>query len=424
MSRSLVEDRVTVLVMGQGRHLFETVADPRVRVVPGTADVQDPDLIVCPCGHDRRFDKFRSTPFFDRLRRAVALQRIPIVFDASTEGVQHKPDITASLHELLMALGASPRNCVYVTQDRGYGAEYRSHCASIGFKEPVAVLNHDYWIWHALKGFEGDGDDVYQARLEAFRARSSRRERRFLTLNRTPRPTKILFLLRLLRDGLWEQSFVSFGGFGQPDQPGKTKPTPGQLARALPGFEDLVVELARFMEPLDRYGRVFLGLDRHGWTRLELWKAALASDLAEYGNSWFSAVTETEMRPRVSRITEKVIKPLVNFHPMVVFGNAGALAMVRRYGFETFGEMFDESYDEEPDPRTRFDLAYRQVSRMCRVDERELQTLEAAVTEKLIFNAHWGLTRFATVCRAERDVVLVNAILTAVNCHPNTARLQ
>lgn len=268
MSRSLVANRVTVLVMGQGRHLFETVADPRVRVVPGTADVQDPDLIVCPCGHDRRFDKFRSTPFFDRLRRAVALQRIPIVFDASTEGVQHKPDITASLHELLMALGASPQDCVYVTQDRGYGAEYRSHCASIGFKEPVAVLNHDYWI------------------------------------------------------------------------------------------------------------------------------------------------------------TEKVIRPLVNFHPMVVFGNAGVLATVRRDGFESFGEMFDESYDEEPDPRTRFDLAYRQVSRMCRVDERELQTLEAAVTEKLIFNAHWGLTRFAAVCRAERDVVLVNAILTAVNCHPNTARLQ
>jgi hypothetical protein len=410
-------DRVTVLIVGDGRHLFETVEDPRVRVVTSIADAPHADVVVCPCGHDRRFDGFRSPPVVEQLRALVSGGSTGIVFDASTEGVQHKPDITASLHDLLQAIGVSPGACAYITQDRGYEADYRSHCAAMGVEEPVAVLNHDYWIWHALKGFEAGGEGVYQERLESFRSRRPRRERRFVSLNRTPRPAKILFLLRLMRDGLWKNGFISFGGFSGPGKPGKTRPSAEQLALALPGFEDHVAELAPFLEPLDRYGRVLLGMERHGWTRLELWKAGLASDLAEYGESWFSAVTETEMRARTSRITEKVVKPLVNFHPLLVFGNPGALKMIRGYGFETFGEMFDESYDDEPDPRTRFDLVYREIVRMCRLDEGELARLEEAVTEKLIFNAQWGLTRFAGVCRAGRDEAVVDDILAAVRGH-------
>ena len=416
----LVEDRVTVLIGGEGRHLFETVEDPRVRVFASQADAPRPDLIVFPCGHDRRFDGILSAA--ERLRPLVSGGPTGLVFDVSTEGVQHKPDISASLHEVVRALGASPRNCVYVTQDRGYEAAYRAHCAAIGFDEPVGVLNHDYWIWHALKAFASGGEDVYRQRLEWFRSRRARRHRRFLSLNRTPRPTKILFLLRLMRDGLWDSGFISFGGFSEPGKPGKTKPSAAQLTQALPGFADLVAELAPLLDALDGYGRVLLGLERHGWKRLELGKAGFASDLAEYGESWFSAVTETEMRPRVSRITEKVLKPLVNFHPMVVLGNPGSLRMVRSYGFETFGELFDESYDDELDPRRRFDMVYGEVARMCRLDETQMETLEAAVSEKLMFNAHWGLTRFAAACRAERDTALVDAILAAVNRQPSNAR--
>ncbi len=107
-------------------------------------------------------------------------------------------------------------------------------------------------------------------------------------------------------------------------------------------------------------------MDQHGWTQLELWNAGMAADLTEYAESWFSVVTETEMRPRPSRITEKVLKPLVNFHPMILFGNPGSLRMVRDYGFVTFENVIDESYDDEPDPRRRFDKAYLELERSVR----------------------------------------------------------
>ncbi len=41
--------------------------------------------------------------------------------------------------------------------------------------------------------------------------------------------------------------------------------------------------------------------------------------------------------------------------------------------------------------------------------------MEAAIAEKMIFNARWGLTRLQTVYRDQRDVALVNDILSLVD---------
>ena len=404
---------ITVLVATPGRHLFEGIHDDRVDVITPGPGKPDPDLIVFSCGNDRHFTNVPAAAISERDRARIAEGAIGLVFDATTEGVKHKPHTTTEFHDALRSLGASTKRAVYLTQDRQFEQDYRAYCASIGFDSPVAVLNHDYWVWFAFSHYERDGEDVFQKRLEAFRARPARRKRRFVSLNRTARAAKILFLLSLLRDGLWDRGFVSFGGFRHPDE-GRANsrgPLPDDLARSLPGFDDKIAELAPYLDALDARGRVLLGMKQHQWKRLELWNAGLAADLAEYDKSWFSVATETEMRPRPSRITEKSVKPLANFHPMLVLGNPGSLALIRSYGFETFGDVFDESYDDELDPRRRFDLVYEQVVRLCRMEERELASIESRLADKLIHNARWGLTTFPSSYRTQRDVALVNEIL-------------
>jgi hypothetical protein len=411
---------VSVLVVGEGRHLFENTLDGRILLADRPSQMPHPDLVVFPCGQDRRFERVAVAALPEEVRTRLALGATAVVFDASTEGVPHKPDIAASLHAVIHALGAATGRCVLLTQDRQYERDYRAYCADVGFERPVAVINHDYWIWKALEPYGVEGERAYQQRLRRFRARTPLRERRFLSLNRTPRPHKILFLLSLLRDGLWESGFISFGGFAAPGvRTGKARPTADQLARSLPGFEDPVRELAPLLDALDSYGRVLFGMERHGWQRLELWNAGLAADLGEHDHSWFSVVTETEMRARPSRVTEKVLKPLVNFHPFIVLGSPGTLAMIRSYGFVTFEELFDESYDELLDPRTRFDAVYREIVRTCRMGDDELHAREQSVAEKLTFNARWGLTRFPTMYRTQHDVALVNEILAAVGLLPD-----
>ena len=73
-----------------------------------------------------------------------------------------------------------------------------------------------------------------------------------------------------------------------------------------------------------------------------------------YNNTCFSIVSETMVYPKNDlHVTEKTFKPIAYYHPFVVFGQTGHLAYMRELGFETFENLFDESYDTEENPVTR-----------------------------------------------------------------------
>ena len=46
-------------------------------------------------------------------------------------------------------------------------------------------------------------------------------------------------------------------------------------------------------------------------------------------------------------VTEKTFKPIAFQHPFMILSNRGTLAYLRSQGFETFENLFDESYDAE-----------------------------------------------------------------------------
>ena len=135
---------------------------------------------------------------------------------------------------------------------------------------------------------------------------------------------------------------------------------------------------------------------------------------AEFDQSWFSANAETEMAVKLDRVTEKSFKALLNFHPQVVLGNPGNLARLKAFGFESFPGEIDEAYDQEPDPRRRFDLAYREIVRLCRMDEAELERMEQRLTEVLIANARWGLVGFPQEYRKRWDPEIISNVLALV----------
>ena len=52
-------------------------------------------------------------------------------------------------------------------------------------------------------------------------------------------------------------------------------------------------------------------------------------------------------------MSEKTFKPLAFYHPFVVYGRPGVLKRLHYLGFETFPELFDESYDQIEDDQAR-----------------------------------------------------------------------
>ena len=56
-------------------------------------------------------------------------------------------------------------------------------------------------------------------------------------------------------------------------------------------------------------------------------------------------------------ITEKLCRPIYNYHPFVVLSTPYFLRKLRRLGYKTFDTIIDESYDNEIDPYKRLDMA-------------------------------------------------------------------
>jgi hypothetical protein len=66
-------------------------------------------------------------------------------------------------------------------------------------------------------------------------------------------------------------------------------------------------------------------------------------------------VTETVASGQRLHITEKTFKPICLQMPFVIVGTKGSLAYLQKYGFKTFSELWDESYDDEPNDQIRIE---------------------------------------------------------------------
>lgn len=80
-----------------------------------------------------------------------------------------------------------------------------------------------------------------------------------------------------------------------------------------------------------------------------------------YNRTWFSVVCETLSSGRVFLSAEKIAKCLQARRLFVVFAIQNFLQHYRYWGFETFGDVIDESYDSEPNDINRWSQAFAQV---------------------------------------------------------------
>ena len=92
-----------------------------------------------------------------------------------------------------------------------------------------------------------------------------------------------------------------------------------------------------------------------------------------FNDTWFSLVNEThtniffgsqELKNGVF-ISEKSAKVLAHKHPFFIFSTHGHLRELRNLGFQTFSDIWDESYDLIVDPLERYDAILKEIDRLC-----------------------------------------------------------
>jgi len=104
--------------------------------------------------------------------------------------------------------------------------------------------------------------------------------------------------------------------------------------------------------------------------------------------SYFNVVTESHHEYAENDgllISEKTCKALIS-QPFMVIGNCGLLEYLRENGFETYPELFDESYDNDGDPQKRIEIILEEVKRLCNMDKDELQKIYESVLWKVDHN--------------------------------------
>lgn len=96
-------------------------------------------------------------------------------------------------------------------------------------------------------------------------------------------------------------------------------------------------------------------------------------DLCE--RSMCYVATETVWQGRRQHLTEKIFKPICLRMPFVLVGTAGSLEYLRSYGFRSFGDLWDESYDLEQDDHRRLKKISELLLWFDNLDQLALQNL-------------------------------------------------
>lgn len=103
-------------------------------------------------------------------------------------------------------------------------------------------------------------------------------------------------------------------------------------------------------------------------------------------SAFLQIVTETVYYGEKLHLTEKVFKPIVCKQPFLLLAAPGNLNFLKSYGFKTFSEYWDESYDQIQDPGQRVQAVVNIVADLARRSSYELVDMKKDMANILDFN--------------------------------------
>lgn len=113
----------------------------------------------------------------------------------------------------------------------------------------------------------------------------------------------------------------------------------------------------------------------HGWDRKEV-----------YLDSYINLTTETLFFEDCYYMSEKIFKPIANLQPFINIGSPYTLRELRKLGFKTFSDFWDESYDEETNPIKRMEKIEKLIIWLSEMSMDEIHQLYHKMLPISIYN--------------------------------------
>lgn len=200
----------------------------------------------------------------------------------------------------------------------------------------------------------------------------------FLTYNRNPRYERVYLGAKLIEHELIDKGLISLG---KPEwfdannimrQDGVTDPEWSELGRRIP------ITLSKNLN----------------------FNLACNIEFVDWEQTFCSIITETLTQNNTLFLSEKTWKAIQIGHPFFVLGNQGTLDYLRNHSFQTFGEWWDESYDQVTDFRIRTQMVLKELKKLSKYSKEDLKIIRNEMKDVLSFNkelhykhlvSNWGM---------------------------------
>lgn len=188
----------------------------------------------------------------------------------------------------------------------------------------------------------------------------------YLCLNRKSREARALLVAELYRNQLQNSGFLSFN------------------------FQDFAAKkvdqaVFKYPELAEIFTQQVIGHKKLvDFDNKENYAENITPELA--AKSFVHVVTETHCCENILFFTEKIWKPILLGQPFFVLGPLGSLAELRRQGYRTYSDWFDESYDTEPDLHKRVKIIVAELRRLSEYSVTELRCLKAEMLPTVLYN--------------------------------------
>lgn len=202
-----------------------------------------------------------------------------------------------------------------------------------------------YYFFHALAAADWFRGYQYNSKLIPVAKREV--EKTFITFNRITsnhRVYRTVFVAELIKNNLLTSGHISYSDVCPDTQS---------------GYADELDKLQKLKKiPVDEYKAILdnstlpLRIDTDVNSDIPN-KSFVISATDKTQESLFQVVTETMFWGRKQHLTEKIFKPIVSKNPFILLGCAHNLKYLKSYGFKTFGNWIDESYDDIEDEYER-----------------------------------------------------------------------
>ncbi|MDP4026000.1 hypothetical protein Q8W71_25545 [Methylobacterium sp. NEAU 140] len=294
-------------------------------------------------------------------------KKLRLLIDMSNEGQPLLEDWMTLLHNALDQRGIPSGQCVLLQQNRMFFQQYRDWILKQQF-EPMRIFAYDYYPRRMIG---------YMENMEPLLAvKAGLRSKFYTCLNFTPRPNRTSVVSWLMVNDYITKGYVSFGSFDLRKK--------GQHSPELCSWFPEIYEIQKGLQILLPHLPLVIDLDPASQAppEFELGPPYI------YADSYFSIVTETEVSGGdMVRITEKVIKPLAMYHPIIIIGNPYSLQLLKGLGFKTFDGFFDETYDLILDPSARVKYIMNEIRRKLAMTKEDLHCAYWQLWPTLAYNA-------------------------------------